>query len=319
MATPPELLHIRAVQSAMRNDAVSRLKSVKYQRNQWVVAGLAALGLMVSSDSAASQTVRREDVRKMVLMTGVRETSVISSRGGFAVAITRPGVRNANGVVEGVQLHGETLDAETAQLLGFSSMTSKVDVDCPRRRNQVMAMTTYAEPTLKGAREEREVPGGWIQPSPQAYLADVLRSVCGLKPNSALQVASLDDDKPVAISERQGRPALRPSIGLNPATPQPPPAPPPQPVAAKPKAEAPPRKPGKVIAQVGAVPSESAARDLLKKVARHAPAGTTQKVEEASVDGRTLYRAQVRGFVDRPEAKRFCNAVTTAGGVCFVR
>ena len=70
---------------------------------------------------------------------------------------------------------------------------------------------------------------------------------------------------------------------------------------------------------MAAAPSENAAREVLKKVARHAPKGVTQKVEEASVDGRTLYRAQMRGFVDRAEAKRFCNAVTAAGGACFIR
>lgn len=271
------------------------------------------------SDSAASQTVRREDVRKMVLMTGLPEASVVSSRGGFAVAIAKPGARNSDGVVEGVALHGETLDSETAALLGFSSMTSRVDVDCPRRRNQVMEMITYADPTLKGARQERDVPGGWIQPSPQAYLADVLRSVCGLKPNSTLQMASLADDAPQSTSERTSRPTLRPSVGLSSSTPQPPPARAVEPPKAKTATPTAPRKPGSVVAQVGALPSENAARDTLKKTARHAPQGTTQKVEEATIDGRTLYRAQVRGFVDRAEAGQFCKAVVAGGGVCFVR
>jgi hypothetical protein len=275
------------------------------------LAGWAAIALIASGESAASQNIRREDAHKMSLITGLAAKSVVSSRGGFAVAIAKPGVRNAAGVVEGVELHGETLDAGAAQLLGFSSMTSQLDVDCPRRRDRVISMVTFAEPALQGAREEREVPGGWIQPSPQAYLADVLRSVCGLRPNTVLQVASLDD-APMSTSERIPRPVLRPSIGLTPATPAP--AEPP-----KPQAPVPGRKPGKVVAQVAAAQSEAAARAALKKVARHAPDGTANHVEQAVVDGRTYYRAQVRGFADRAEAGRFCKAVIASSGDCFVR
>jgi hypothetical protein len=273
------------------------------------VASYAAIALLASAESAAAQNIRREDAQKMSLITGLAAKAVVSSRGGFAVAIAKPGVRNADGVVEGVELHGETLDAGAAQLLGFSSMTSQLDVDCPRRRDRVISMVTFAEPALQGARQEREAPGGWIQPSPQAYLADVLRSVCGLRPNTVLQVASLDD-APMSTSERTARPVLRPSIGLTPATPAP---------AEPPKPQAPARKPGKVVAQVAAAPSEAAARAALKKVARHAPDGTANHVEQAMVDGRTFYRAQVRGFADRADAGRFCKAVIASGGDCFVR
>jgi hypothetical protein len=265
--------------------------------------------MIASGESAASQNVRREDAHKMSLITGLATKTVVSSRGGFAVAISRPGARNADGVFEGVELHGETLDAGAAQLLGFSSMTSQLDVDCPRRRDRVISMVTFAEPALQGARQERDVPGGWIQPSPQAYLADVLRSVCGLRPNTVLQVASVDDG-PMSTSERAARPVLRPSIGLTPAAPA---------AEPKPQTPAPPRKPGQVVAQVAAAPSEAAAREALKKVARHAPQGTANQVEQAMVDGRTFYRAQVRGFADRAEAGRFCKAVISGGGDCFVR
>jgi len=43
------------------------------------------------------------------------------------------------------------------------------------------------------------------------------------------------------------------------------------------------------------------------------------RVEPATVDGRGIYRAMVRGFDTRDQASRFCKTITAEGGACFVR
>lgn len=279
--------------------------------------------LAASGDSAASQGVGKDYIQRMAKRSGLPVSSVVSVRQGLAVAIRDRGVRNAAGVIEGVRLHGEVIDPEMVADLGFASMTSRVDVDCANRRDRVVAMEVFAEPGLKGAPESRAVPGRWIQPSPQAYLADVLRAVCGGRKDAGVQVAALDpSDAPVATAVPK-RPALRPAIGMDPppapaAKPADPKPAPPKPAPAPAKSDATGAR-GTPAVQVGALATRAAAEEAAKKAARQAPAGMAARVEAATVDGRDVYRALVRGFASRADANRFCKAFMAAGGACFVR
>ena len=64
-------------------------------------------------------------------------------------------------------------------------MRSTVNVDCVRRRDLVVKMAVFSEPNAQGEVVNRQVPGGWVQPSPDAYLSDVMRSVCASAPRTA--------------------------------------------------------------------------------------------------------------------------------------
>jgi hypothetical protein len=326
MATFRELLHTGTV-SRSRGCVVSRLGSRKYAAGHRVVLTLAAaLTFAASGDSAASQGLRKDDVQKMSRLSGLPGPSVVSTRQGLAVAIRSRGVKGPGGIVEGVELHGEVLDPGAVPDMGFASMRSRVDVDCANRRDRVVSMEVFASAGLEGEPERRTVPGGWVQPSPQAYLADVMRAVCGLRRSPDVQVASLaqDSDLPIATAVPK-RPALRPAIGMTPAPTETAAPPAPKPATPKPpqkaaeaRAKAPART-GSVSAQVAALGSRAAAEQTLNKVARLAPAGISTRVEPATVDGRDFYRALVQGFDTRAEASRFCRAVVAGGGDCFVR
>ncbi|MDZ4317996.1 MAG: hypothetical protein U1A07_04015, partial [Phenylobacterium sp.] len=178
---------------------------------------VAALMTAASGDSAASQGIRKDDAQKMSRLSGLPGSAVVSVRQGLAIAIRHRGARGPDGIIRGVELHGEVIDPAFVPDMGFSSMTSRIDVDCANRRDRVVSMEVYSEPGLEGHPERRAVPGGWVQPSPQAYLADVLRAVCGLRRSPDVQVASLaeEPDLPIATAAPK-RPALRPAIGLEP-------------------------------------------------------------------------------------------------------
>lgn len=290
------------------------------------MAFIAALVTATSGDSAASQGIRKDHVQKMSRLSGLPGSAVVSVRQGLAIAIRERGVRGPEGIIRGVELHGEVIDPAVVSDMGFSSMTSRVDVDCAHRRDRVVSMEVYPAPGLEGRPERRPVPGGWVQPSPQAYLADVLRAVCGLRRGPEVQVASLADepDLPIATAAPK-RPTLRPAIGL-----EPPPVkavvPAPAPAQARPQPQPPKPAPAKALSgsgpiavQVAAVGSHAAAQRAAAAAAKLAPRGAVARVEPATVDGRGFYRALVRGFDTRAEASRFCKVLTARGEPCFVR
>ncbi|MFN3513191.1 MAG: SPOR domain-containing protein [Phenylobacterium sp.] len=290
---------------------------LRFRRRAFAAACGCGLALAAWNAAASQAALRPADVRSMARLSGLPEKSVVSIRQGLAVAIRDPGTRRPDGVVEGVVLHGEALGPEAAETLGFVSMRSRVDVDCETRRDRVVEMHAFDRPGLAGTPRERPVPGGWIQPSPQAYLADVLRTVCGLRRSSDLQLASLDPDAPIATAET-AKPRLRPTVGLEPPAAPPPASTPtqPPPPPAKPAVAA---RPGRVGVQVAAAGTRAGAEQALLKVRRLTPAGVSGVVEEARVDGRTFHRAILRGFQTREAAAVFCRKVTAAGGECFVR
>lgn len=285
-----------------------------------VVTFAALAALAASGESAASQSLRKDDVRTMSRLSGLPGPAVVSIRQGLAVAIRDRGTRGPDGVVQGVELHGEVIDPEKRAELGFSSMSSRVDVDCQGRRDRVVSMDVFPEHGLKGAGLRRPVPGGWVQPSAQAYLADVLRSVCGLRRNADVRIASLDDGPDIPMTTaRPSRPALRPAIDPTPPAPAPEPkvSAPAAPAVDKPAPRA--AMTGSVAVQVAALGTEAAANQAARAAARKAPAGAVARVEAARVDGRAYYRALVRGFPSRAEASRFCKVLIADGGACFVR
>lgn len=175
--------------------------------------------------------------RRALAASGLPRASVVSVKADLVVAIRgRGNASPSGGMVEGVLLQGEVTSAEAARSLGYRSMRSTVNIDCVRRRDMVVKMTVFTEPGAKGTAINRHVPGGWVQPSPDAYLAHVMRAVCGSTPRLA---ASEPVEPPV-----DKRPAAKP-VAAKPAPPKPrPPQPAPTRIAAvEPQPEAPPSPP----------------------------------------------------------------------------
>ena len=76
-----------------------------------------------------------------------------------------------------------------------------------------------------------------------------------------------------------------------------------------------------VLVHVFASDTEATARKALSDAARLLPeaAGKPQRVEAASSNGKTLYRAAFGGFSSRPQAMGFCMRLQAVGGQCWVR
>jgi cell division septation protein DedD len=76
------------------------------------------------------------------------------------------------------------------------------------------------------------------------------------------------------------------------------------------------------VAQIGAFSSQALAEKGWNDVAGLQPgkmAGKTKKVEVATRDGKTFYRAFVGGFASRSDASAFCASLVAAGKGCIVK
>jgi len=101
------------------------------------------------------------------------------------------------------------------------------------------------------------------------------------------------------------------------------PAKPPQTIeAAVDASTAPSAAAGGPVAQIGAFSSQALAEKGWNDVAVLQPgkmAGKTKKVEEATRDGKTFYRAFVGGFGSKADASAFCASLVAAGKGCIVK
>ena len=76
------------------------------------------------------------------------------------------------------------------------------------------------------------------------------------------------------------------------------------------------------VAQIGAFSSQALAEKGWNDVAAIEPGkmtGKTKKVEAATRDGKTFYRAFVGGFASRSDASAFCASLVAAGKGCIVK
>ena len=79
---------------------------------------------------------------------------------------------------------------------------------------------------------------------------------------------------------------------------------------------------GGTMVQIGAFSSAALAEKGWSDDAQVMPgkmAGKSRKVEAASKDGKTFYRAYVGGFATRADAAAFCSALKAKGKACFVK
>ncbi|WP_374453317.1 SPOR domain-containing protein [Phenylobacterium sp.] len=194
---------------------------------------LAMLAMAHSAHADGAQNARE---RRAVSASGLPAAAVVYVKSDLVVAIRSRGTPAAGGgLIEGIVLQGEVISDEAERVIGYRSMRSTVNVDCVRRRDLVVKMTVFSEPQARGVAINRQVPGGWVQPSPDAYLGRVLRAVCG--PAQQVEAApSPEPAKPVKATPAKAvpfKPAAKPAKGA-PAkvaalAPDPPPAGPPVP------------------------------------------------------------------------------------------
>jgi cell division septation protein DedD len=305
--------------------------------------GLGAGAAVALAGGALADSAFSAAEQRAIAASGLPRASVVSVKPDVVVAIRNRGtVSQGGGVVEGVDLQGEVVSAQAAQMLGYRSLRSTVNIDCARRRDLVVKMTVFTEPGAKGVAINRHVPGGWVQPSPDAYLSDVIRAVCAALPREALaapqpldpspgrataaaaRAPGADEDGPVrtSLDARVARTAAAPAPPV--ASTEPlrgtlPPPPPAQAPKAEPKpgpAPAPVRTPGKVAVQIAASATPAQAREALGKLRGKIAPPLGTDVRSVVVDGRTFHRALVTGFRTKAEAQAFCSALK---GDCFVR
>ena len=290
-----------------------------------VLASVGALALGLDADA----DVFKPSEQRAIIASGLPRAAVVSVKQDLVVAVKSRGTSSKAGVVEGVMLQGEVVSTRGEQVFGYRSMRSTVNIDCGRRRDLVVKMVVFTEPRGRGEAIVRQTPGGWVQPSPDAYLADVVRAICPGGPPRPQVVAetpsttalaraarNADADAPVGTSPeaRSARvasmadtPALRPALGLAASDAAPP-------AAAAPAAA--PGPPGPITAQIAASPSDAQARAALAKLAGSTLPPLRGEVRRVTVGGRVYHRALITGFSDRLAAQRFCAAVKVE---CFVR
>lgn len=177
---------------------------------------LAALVMAGGAFAQLNDSALNARDRRALADSGLPRASVISVKSDMVVAIRNRGNASPGGaIVEGVVLQGEVTSAEAARSLGYRSMRSTVNIDCERRRDMVVKMTVFTEPGAKGTAINRHVPGGWVQPSPDAYLGHAIRAVCGPAPRL---IETADPVQSAAAKPVAAKPAAKP------ATPKPQPA-----------------------------------------------------------------------------------------------
>ena len=149
-------------------------------------AALIAAAALASPASAEPLTAAQ---KRALSAAGLPASAVVSAKPDLVVAVRSRGTARADGIIEGVELQGEVVSSAAAQTRGYRSMRSTVNIDCARGRDQVVKMTIYPEAGAKGAPITRQVPEGWVQPSPAAYLSDVMDAICASAPRPAVREA----------------------------------------------------------------------------------------------------------------------------------
>lgn len=153
-----------------------------------LLVALASAALAHGAAAEPSQASLSAAQRRAIVASGLPRAAIVSVKPDMVVAIRSRGTPSAGGgVIEGVVLQGEVVSSTAAQVMGYRSMRSTVNVDCVRRRDQVVKMAVYSQPNAKGEMVNRQTPGGWVQPSPGAYLSDVMRDICASAPRGPVE------------------------------------------------------------------------------------------------------------------------------------
>lgn len=208
-------------------------------------------------------------------------------------------------------IRAEALSPAIFARTGAMSGHVSLNADCRGRRVKLGETTGYPERNLLGERMVlRAAEHDFRQLEPGTALEHAWRAACdpqfsGPFQSSTVKLAQVDQPP-----ETRPAPPLLPVIRDVVARPEP---------ATRhvPEREAPTRT-SDLVAQLGAAPSDAAAKALLSGLSGGLK-GRRVWVEKADVAGRTWYRAVAGGFTDRAEAADFCAGLRASGQACFVR
>ena len=119
-----------------------------------LAGAVVAHGAAAESNDASLSAVQR----RAIAASGLPRASIVSVKPDMVVAIRNRGTPSAGGgVIEGVVLQGEVVSTNAAQVMGYRSMRSTVNVDCVRRRDLVVKMAVFSEPNAQGEVVNRQV------------------------------------------------------------------------------------------------------------------------------------------------------------------
>jgi hypothetical protein len=216
------------------------------------LAGVLVVAVWLAGSGTAhgqQSSAQKVQIDTFATRTSLPRAWVVSVKPDIVVAIRDRDTLDSRNPADRVRLQGEVTSEEAATRLGYRSMRSAVEVNCETRRDRVVEMEVFPGRNLKGAGEKRSLPGGWVQPSEDAYMADVIRTICRALPQRPPTASPTGLDAPPRLRLPERRPApkpptsapepgLRPAISIAPA-----PAPRPAPTAEGPiaTAERPPR------------------------------------------------------------------------------
>jgi hypothetical protein len=246
----------------------------------------AAFGLAIALESLASHQA-------------AAAASVVVNKPDITVRVTNRGTpKSPEGVIQNIELDGEVAGDQAAHDYGFHSIRLKLDIDCRRQRDRLKSIEVFSQPGLRGRPQTRRPSGDWTLPSSEAYLAGVIRAVCGQGAGERPQLAA--GNAPATVSGHAVA-ALAPS-SAGPA--------------------APPTAEGGPTVQVAAADTQAGAKSALERLRKINGVSLDRlasRVDTASVKGKTVYRASLTGFASAAEARAFCETVRAARGKCFVR
>jgi hypothetical protein len=193
----------------MSGPSLSAKAQVRLVRQAAMVALLLSLALPGFASAQSANQKIQSDV--FAARTGLPRAWVVSNKPGVVVAIRERDSLGVRAPGEKIRLQGEVVDDEAVERLGYRSMRSAVEINCETRRDRVVEMEVFDSPNLKGTGQKRTVPGGWVQPSQDAYMADVIRTVCrGASRQAETLVAAAPPPAPLARPGATKPPAREP-------------------------------------------------------------------------------------------------------------
>lgn len=275
-------------------------------KSRVVLLGLAMASVLAPDAACAQSATRGELVARMVRWTGVAPKAIVAVTPDIVVALIRRGEADGvGGLVQGVELEGEIVDESREPTRTWRSMRTLLDANCAARSVRINQMEVFPEHNRKGAASTARTPQGWIQPSPEAYLANVMAAVCDHAAPAAERIAAVKPPAPPPPAPSPPAGAVTPANFVRAAVP----AVPSQPAG------------GALIVQIAALSTPQDAQAALKALTGRAPLtpGLEARIETALVHGRRFHRVQVAGFASSEDAKRFCAVLRAGGGSCFVR
>lgn len=257
-----------------------------------------------------------------VIHSGLPRAAIVSIKSEIVVALRDAG--NGPETARRVRLQGEAASEEAAQRLGYRSMRSVAEIDCDTRRDRVLEMETFIEHGLKGEGSSRPVPGGWVQPSMDAFMADVIRAVCKGGASARLATFVPEPTPKTSFAPTPSptlyAPVLRASLAADAPRLREPPAG--RLMMLGPITRLSSGAPRRSVAsgaraQIGAFLGVGEARSALGGFVL--PSGVQTSIETAQVGGRTFHRALVVGFSGSNAARSFCESRRALGKACVVR